>query len=113
MTNVELLQMLIAIGGGIIGAVGGTIGIVTSIRRDRREEWRQIEEDNDFSFLAAFMQKQMELGTRSGQVVIDQIEPGSSTWRRAEKLVERGVLERGPHGHGYRIRGFYEQKKLK
>ena len=107
MTKFELVQAIIAIGGGSIGAVGGIIGILSSIRRDRREKWKQIEENNDFNFLAAFMQKQIEVGTKVGRIVIDQSEPGSSAWKRAEKLVERGVLERGPHGHGYCIRDFY------
>ena len=94
--------------GGIVGLIGGTVGIVTSVRSNRREEWKAIEEQNDFSFLASFMQKQMEVGNFAGQI-FTEIEIDSKLWQRAEKLVERRILERGPNGPGYRIAGFFER----
>jgi hypothetical protein len=106
----ETLSTITAIVGGVIGAIGGTVGIVTSIRSSRRETDREIEEQNNFSFLAAFMQKQVEVGGHAGRIFISDMEIGSKEWERAEKLVERGILERGgPGGLGYRVRGFYER----
>lgn len=109
-TNLELVSVLVGICGGVIGAIGGTVGVVTAIRSTRRETQRDNDEQNDFSFLAAFMQKQLEVGRLAGQI-FTEIEIGSKEWQRAEKLVERGILDRGPSGRGYRLRGF-EQKKL-
>jgi hypothetical protein len=104
-TKIEFLQTIVAVGGGIIGAVGGTIGIVTTARSNRRELQREIDEENDFNFLAAFMQKQLEVSGHAGQI-FTELDIGSLMWKRAEKMIERGVLERGPQGRGYRIRGF-------
>lgn len=104
-TKLEIISTLVAIGGGLIGAVGGTVGIVTAIRSSRREALREIEEQNEFSFLAAFMQTQLQVGERAGQIYTE-LDIGSPTWQRAEKMVQRGILERGPNGRGYRICGF-------
>lgn len=106
----EFWGAVIGIIGGLIGAIGGTVGIVAGIRSFRRETWRKIEEQNDYNFLAAFMKTQLEVGNRMGQICLDsiQIEPESTEWQRAERLVERGILERGPNGRGYRLKGFYQ-----
>jgi hypothetical protein len=105
----ETIAFWVGIGGGAIGAVGGVVSIVTAIRAGRREKWKEIEEQNDFSFLAAFMQKQYDVAERAGQIFVE-IPVGSKEWQRAEKLVERKILERGPSGRGYRIVGFEDLK---
>jgi len=110
-TKLELTLSVIGIGGGIIGAIGGAVGIIATIRTNNREAKKEIEEQNDYSFLAAFMQKQVEVGGHVGQI-FSELEIGSDMWRRAEKMVERGILERGPNGRGYRIRGFETLKAV-
>lgn len=84
------------------------MSIVNSIRSNRKEKWKEIEEQNDFSFLAAFMQTQLEVVPIARQIHLTDIQVGSKEWQRAERLVERGVLKRGPKGRGYRISGLYE-----
>lgn len=101
---------LVGMVGGIVGVIGGTVGIVTAIRSHRREAWKDIEEQNDFNFLAAFMQKQIDVGGFAGQIMTE-LEIGSKIWQRAERMVEKGILERGPQGCGYRIRGFEDLKR--
>jgi hypothetical protein len=105
--SLELISTVVGIAGGILGLIGGSVGIYTSVRSNRREEWRTIEVQNDFSLLAAFMQEQRRVGDRVGPIIIDP-EIGTTEWQRAEKLVERGILARGQKGRGYRIAGFYE-----
>lgn len=108
MTKLEILATVIGIARGLIGAISGTVSIVATIRANGRETDREIEEQNNFSFLASFMQT-LEVGGRVGTIFNSGIEIGSDSWRRAEKLVERGILERGgPNGLGYRVRGFYD-----
>lgn len=109
MTKLEIVQTIVALGGGCIGAVGGTVSIVRAIRSNRRELQKVIDEENDFNFLAAFMQKQLEVSRHAGQI-FTELDIGSAMWKRAEKMIERGVLERGPQGRGYRIRGFESTK---
>ena len=108
--DLEILNTVVAIGGGLIGAIGGIVGIVTAVRSSRKENLKEIEEQNDFSFLAAFMQTQMGVGPHVGQI-FTAFEIGSKEWQRAEKMVERGILKRGPNGHGYHLPGFYEKGK--
>jgi hypothetical protein len=102
-------EALMGMVGGAVGIIGGTVGIITAIRTKRREDWKEIEEQNDYSFLASFMQKQLDVGPRAGQI-FTELDIGSAMWKRAEKMVERGILERGPQGRGYRIRGFESLK---
>ena len=104
----ETASMIIAVVGGVIGAVGGTLGIVTSIRSERRHDQLKIDEQNDFAFLASLMQTQLRVGGFAGRIIseIETEEIGSEHWKRCEKMVERGILERGPKGRGYTIRGF-------
>lgn len=104
------VETVVAVVGGIIGAIGGTVGILTAIRSNRRELQREIDEENDFSFLAALMETQLKVGGYAGQIMTEE-EIGSVMWKRAEKMVERGVLARGPQGRGYRIRGFEDIKR--
>jgi hypothetical protein len=101
---------VIGIVSGIVGGViGGAVAIYTSIRSGRREEWKKIEEDNDFAFFKPFLQTQIDKGHRVGRIRIE-VDTHSPEWRSAERLLERGFLERGPEGRGYLIRGFENVK---
>lgn len=103
------IETVVAVVGGIIGIIGGTVGAVTAIRSQRREEWKKIEEENDFAFFKPFLQTQIDKAQRVGRIRID-VDTHSPEWRSAERLLERGFLERGPEGRGYLIRGFENVK---
>src|SRR5262245_31406470 len=94
----------------VISAFSLLVALIVAVRSERRETAKKLDEENDFAFLAAFMEKQLEVGDYAGQIFVTDIEVGSETWKRAEKLAERGVLKRGLGGRGYRIAGFEDLK---
>lgn len=122
--DLDSISKIVGLGGGLIGAIGGLIGIITAVKSQRREKWKEIEQDNDYSFLAAFMTKQVKVGEHAGSIAV-HMEIGTDEWKRAEKLVERNILVREPINEarrvvtgdqsknvmGYRLRGLYEDKK--
>ncbi|HEX8069368.1 MAG TPA: hypothetical protein VF546_05425 [Pyrinomonadaceae bacterium] len=84
----------------VIGVVGGALGSILSLynffHARRKEAAARLDEENDLSLLAAVMTAQ-----RKVQGMVLEPEIGSDEWKRAEGLVRKGVLMRGPGGRGY------------
>lgn len=112
MPTLETISVAFAVLTGSIGAVTGIVGLVISVKAERRQDWVQIQEDNDLALLASFIQTQLRVGAFAGRILSEMKadEVGSESWKSCERLLERGFLERGPKGKGYTIKGFDNMK---
>ncbi len=93
----------------ILGAAGGAIGTVLGLynflHARRKEQEAKMEEENDFSMFAALMEAHMN---HQGVLITPDI--GSPEWKQAERLVRKGLLARGPSGHGYCVPGAFKRE---
>jgi hypothetical protein len=96
------VDFLFKITGGVGGIIGTLLGFYNLIIARRKETDAKLEEENNLSMLAAVMKAQMQT---NGLLLTPEI--GSGEWRRAEKLVHRGILSRGPKGRGYCVPGTF------
>jgi|ERR1051326_4707918 hypothetical protein len=97
-------ELFFKITGGAGGIIGTLLGIVNLWRAWNKEKFEKIEEENDFSMLAALMEAHM-----GAQGVLITPTIGSPEWKQAERLVRKGFLARGPSGRGYCIPGAFRR----
>lgn len=90
-----------------IGSIGAVLSVYNLIIARRKEAAAKIEEEANFAMVAAFMSKPKIANAKDVESRIAVFEVGSAEWKRAEKLVERGVLERAPQGRGYCLAGTF------
>lgn len=57
-TTFDWITKGVSLTGGMIEAIGGTLGIITTVRARRKETDARLEDENNFNMLAAFMAKQ-------------------------------------------------------
>jgi hypothetical protein len=112
MPSLQTISVVFAVLTGSIGAITGIMSLVMTIKASRREDWKQIREDNDLAFLASLIQAQLKVGHFAGRILSEMKaeDVGSEHWKSCERLLERGFLERGPNGKGYTIKGFEDMK---
>src|SRR5947209_8171912 len=99
--DVDFLFKVTGGAGGIVGSLLGVYNLIHSRRKEKREE-----RDREAAKQEAELEWQLFSGlheaSKEGFIYVP---PGDAELRRAERLVERGVLERLPKGAGYAIPG--------
>lgn len=78
----------------LLGIIGATLGIISwiRIRKEEKEMWETL-------FIIH------ELVEKSKVLRVIEPEMGSELHKKLEKMVKKGVLERGPMGKGYTLPG--------
>jgi hypothetical protein len=89
--NMEFLSKFIGLIGGIVGIIGGILGIMSLISGRKREKQIRQEEDDMWNLHVVLVD---HLKGGSGKVWNPKI--GSDEHKLAEKMVEKGLLERAP-----------------
>ena len=94
----ELGPKIESIIGGIVGMIGGTLGIVSSLSIRRRDRATRQEYDDMWNTYVAIIEI-----TNAGRGNMWKPAPGSKEHKLAEKMVEKGWLHREQFG-GYMLR---------
>jgi len=94
----ELGPKVVSMIGGMVGMIGGTLGIVSSLSIRRRDRATRQEYDDMWNTYVAIIEL-----TNAGRGNMWKPVPGSKEHKLAEKMVDKGWLQREQFG-GYMLR---------